>query len=148
MLTVYRILVALIILLIFMILGGTLYVIFSRSGPAEQTPVFSVETSAEVQTFTGIGRLRIPMADPEPGVVILAVSFPYLPEDRAFSEELAFRIRDFREIIMDYMGSFSGEELQKKDEELIKADLLQRFNRVLRLGQIERLFFTDFMILR
>ena len=99
------------------------------------------------QTFTGIGRIRISTTDLQPGMVILFVSFIYYPEDKVFSEELVLKIRDFREIIIDYIGSFSVEDLQKQEEESIKLELLRRFNAVLRLGQIETLFFSDFMII-
>ncbi|MDR1803554.1 MAG: flagellar basal body-associated FliL family protein [Treponema sp.] len=99
------------------------------------------------QTFTGIGRLRISTADPQPGMVILFVSFIYHPEDRVFSEELMLKIRDFREIIVEYIGSFTIEDLQTQEEENIKHELLRRFNAVLRLGQIETLYFSDFMII-
>jgi flagellar basal body-associated protein FliL len=99
------------------------------------------------QTFTGIGRIRISTADPQPGMVILFVSFVYNPGDKLFSEELVLKIKDFREIITDYIGSFSVEELQKQEEENIKLELLRRFNAVLRLGQIETLYFSDFMVI-
>ena len=111
----------------------------------EQAPV--LQRSGPEQTFTGIGRLRIPTAGPQPGMVILFVAFPYYPDDRAFSEELALRVRDLRDIIREYIGSFSVAELRRQDEEIIRAELLRRFNGVLRLGQIETLFFSDFMII-
>ena len=99
------------------------------------------------QTFTGIGRIRIPTADPQPGMVILFVSFIYNPEDKVFSEELVYKIRDFREIIEDYIGSYTVEDLQNQEEENIKLELLRRFNALLRLGQIETLYFSDFLII-
>jgi len=79
-------------------------------------------------------------------MVILFVVFTYYPEDKAFSEELVLRVRDFRQIIVDYFGSFSVSELQGLDEEGIKKELLRRFNVILRLGQIETLYFGDFMV--
>jgi len=103
--------------------------------------------SSQGQTFTGIGRLRVSTADPQPGTVILFVSFVYYPEDKAFSEELALRIRDFRDIITNYIGSFAIIELQKQSEESIKTELLRQFNAILRLGKIEGLFFSEFMII-
>jgi len=98
------------------------------------------------QTFTGIGLLRITTADPQPGTVIISVFFTYYPDDKAFSEELALRVMDFRDIIIKYIGSFSVTELQKQGEGVIKAELLHRFNAILRLGQIEVLYFRDFII--
>ena len=101
----------------------------------------------EGQIFTGIGQMRVSTSDPRPGMVILFVSFVYYPSDKAFSEELVLRIGEFRNIISKYIGSFSILELQKQDEESIKGELLSRFNAILRLGKIETMFFTDFMII-
>ena len=132
------------------IIGGTIYGVFFHTTPPGQKldEQANVLPGGQGQTFTGIGRLRIPTADPQPGMVILFVSFTYYPDDRAFSEELALRVRDLRDIIRDYIGSFSVDELQRQDEEVIRAELLRRFNGILRLGQIETLFFSDFMIMR
>jgi len=146
----YRILKICLLALGLVIFAGTIYGVFFRT-PAGHTPAGQLTTpfeGGEGQTFTGIGRLRIPTADPQPGMVMLFVSFIYYPEDRAFSEELVLRIRDFREIITDYIGSLSVADLQRLDEEGIKAEILRRINAILRLGRIETLFFSDFMIIR
>jgi len=136
------------------IVGGTIYGIFFRVAPLGEIPNNQINALREGgqlgqgQSFTGIGRIRIPTADPQPGTVILSASFIFYPEDRAFSEELALRVSDLRDIIIGYIGSFSVAELQVQDEEIIRAELLRRFNAILRLGQIETLFFSDFMIIR
>ena len=146
---VYRLLMVVFVSLGLIIIGGTLYKVFFHAIPPSQRPDERIEVSRESgqgQTFTGIGRLRISTADPQPGMVILFVSFVFYPEDKAFSEELALRIKDFRNIITGYIGSFSTAELQKQGEEGIKAELLQRFNAILRLGKIETIYFSDFMI--
>ena len=142
---VYRGLIICLILLGLVLAAGTLYGVFFLRNPhsVEQTVV----SQAEDHVFSGIGRLRVATADPEPGVAIIFVSFVFDPGDRIFSEELALRDRDFRGIIVDYIGSFSIAELNIMDEELIKNELLLRFNAILRLGRIDTLFFSDFMIL-
>jgi len=130
------------------IIGGTIYGVLFRTIPPGYSSNLQIDAllSGQGQTFTGIGRIRVSTADPQPGIVILFVSFIYHPEDKAFSEELALRVRDFRGIITDYIGSFSTAELQEQGEEDIKAELLRRFNTILRLGKIEVLYFSDFMI--
>ena len=95
-----------------------------------------------LSTKDGTSSLESPSA-----MVILAVTFPYSPEDRAFSEELAARVNEFRAIVKDYCLSFTSDELRSKREDEIKADLLESFNRVLRLGKIQTLYFNDFMII-
>ncbi|MCL2233914.1 MAG: flagellar basal body protein FliL [Treponema sp.] len=146
----YRSLMVCLVTLGIIIIGGTVYGVFFNTAPArpagnEQPP--DLRGSGPEQTFTGIGRLRIPTADPQPGTVILFVSFMYYPGDRAFSEELTLRLGYLRTIIRDYIGSFTAAELQRLDEEHIRTELLRRFNGLLRLGRIETLFFSDFMII-
>jgi len=142
----YRSLLICLSLLGLIIIGGTFYWLFFHDDLPTHEEI-SVLPENGGQTFTGIGRIRISTADPQPGMVILFVSFIYYPDDKVFSEELVLKIKDFREIIVDYIGSFSVEELQKQEEENIKHELLRRFNAVLRLGQIDTLFFSDFMII-
>jgi len=152
---VQRSLTICLIVLGFIIMGGTVYGVFFRSVPlgaggnnfGAQIDVPQAGTPGQATTFTGLGRLRISTADPEPGMAILFVSFLYYPSDRAFTEELALRVGELREIIRDYIGSFPIAELQRQDEEVIRSELLHRFNAILRLGQIETLFFSDFMML-
>ena len=144
--SLYRSLLICLLLLGLIILGGTIYwILFHDNSPGHgQTTIFPESGG---QPFTGIGRIRVSSADPQPGMVILFVSFIYYPDDKVFSEELVSKIRDFREIIIGYIGSFTVEDLQNQEEENIKHELLRRFNAVLRLGQIEALFFSDFMII-
>jgi len=145
---VYRSLMVCLVTLGIIIIGGTIYgVFFNLSPPDDNRNEPVLQGSSQQQIFTGIGQIRIPTADPQPGMVILFVSFPYYPGDRAFSEELALRLGDLREIIRDYIGSFSVAELQRQDEEIIREELLRRFNGILRLGRIQTLFFSDFMII-
>jgi len=131
-------------------IGGTIYGLFSHAIAVHQAQSYTTQKTTQAsetgQTFTGIGRLRVSTADPKPGMVILFVSFKYNPDDKPFSEELALRVKDFRGIIVNYIGSLSAADLQKSGEEKIKGELLRRFNDILRLGHIEILYFSDFMI--
>ena len=132
--------------------GGTVYGLFFHAGnpgyrqSSRNNQGAVSQKNGEGQTFTSIGRIRVPTADPQPEMVILFVSFVYYPDDRAFSEELALRVRDFRDIITGYIGSFPSAELQEISEDSIKTEILRRFNAILRLGQIETLNLSDFMI--
>lgn len=148
---VYRGLLISLLILGIILLAGTLYGLFFRSIPqahnAQTTGQVSKGQSRQGQTFTGIGQMRVSTTGTPPGTAILFVTFIYNPEDKAFSEELALRVRNFREIIANYLGSFSTTELQKQNEDTIKTELLRRFNAVLRLGKIDELFFSDFLIL-
>jgi len=128
------------------IIAGTVYGKFFRAVHQQHEQPVNPGNTGNGQIFTGIGQIRVSTGDPQPGTVILFVSFIYDPEDKAFSEELVLRTRDFREIISNYIGSFSTTELQQISEDTHKSELLRRFNAVLRLGKIETLYFIDFMI--
>jgi flagellar basal body-associated protein FliL len=133
--------------LAFIIIGGTIYGVFFHN-PRHQNetiPQASGESGGR-HIFTGIGLRRVSTADPQPGTVVLFFFFFYFPDDRAFSEELALRVKDFRETITDYIGSLSASELHNLGEENLKTELLRRFNNILRLGQIETIYLSDFMI--
>jgi flagellar basal body-associated protein FliL len=145
-----RCLLALALVLVLVIAAGTVYALVLRpatapaprpaAGPALPTP-------ADAAVFTGLGRLRCPTSGSNPGTVILQAAFPYDPEDRPFSEELASRVRDFRSLTLAYFGALSAEELRGKGEDDVKAELLVRFNALLRLGRIRTLYFNEYMLI-
>jgi flagellar basal body-associated protein FliL len=143
---VYRALIVCVAFLALVIAGGTVYGVLFTTRSKNVQPGAARQTPGQEQIFTGIGQIRVSTADPQGGMAILSVSFMYYPEDKAFSEELALKVKEFREIAINYIGSFSVADLQKQDEAIIKAELLRRFNAILRLGRIGSLFFTDFMI--
>ncbi|MCL2412178.1 MAG: hypothetical protein FWC97_11110, partial [Treponema sp.] len=85
-------------------------------------------------------------------VMVLSIAFPFNNDDIAFSEELAARVGDLREIISDYFSALSQEALPQEaffqiDEDSAKQEILRRFNSSLRLGRISELYFTDLMII-
>ena len=155
---IYQVLLALILILCLIFLAGTGYALFFQGNGAPRFSgtqgipgndgVQEVTETGEpgTHTFTGIGRLRLSTAEPQSAMVIVTITFPYSPEDRAFSEELAVRVRNFRAITEDYFQSTNAKDLRNKSEAQVKADLLERFNRQLRLGKIQTLYFNDFMI--
>ena len=143
----YWSLIGVLILLGLVFICGTVYGVFFHKSSPSQVKSAAFQKTGEGQIFTGIGTIRIPTADTQPGMVILSVSFIYYPEDKAFSEELVLRVKDFRQIIVDYFSSFPASELRALDEDSIKSELLLRFNSVLRLGEIETLYLGDYMII-
>lgn len=147
LLVLYRVLVGVVFLLIFVLFGGTLYALVFRGsagrGDSQGAPI----PGEAGGVFTGIGRIRAVTAGPRTATVILSATFPYPPEDRAFSEELAAKIGQFRGITAEYFAAFPVEELRRKEEGAVKEDLRQRYNSILRLGSITRLYFNDYMII-
>jgi len=128
----------------------SIYSIVFRKAPSDGRRISQQAQTVNAendQIFTGIGQMRISTSDPQPAVVILFVSFIYDPANRAFTEELVLRIGEFRDIISAYLGSFTAEDLRNMNEESIKRELLSRFNALLRLGQIQIMFFSDFIVI-
>ncbi|MDR3139955.1 MAG: flagellar basal body-associated FliL family protein [Treponema sp.] len=150
----YSALLTLAALLVLIFLGGTLYALVFRPAappappPARTSPARMPPAAQPGNTFTGIGRIRTNTADNAPGTVILSITFPYNPQDRAFSEELAAKVGNFRDSAREYFGSFTGEELLARGEAALKQELLQRYNALLRLGRIETLYFNDFIVIK
>ena len=143
----YKFLLTCFVALVFLLIVGTLYGVFFHVPSSKNEKIEVLRNDNKGQTFAGIGQIRVPTADPQPAMVILLVSLVYFPDDKAFSEELVFRIGDFRNIIESYVSALSILELQKLGDEGIKMELLHRFNSILRLGQIETLYLNDFMII-
>ncbi|MDR2718897.1 MAG: flagellar basal body protein FliL [Treponema sp.] len=163
LLIVYRVFVALALALAVVLITGSLYALFRSpdSGPlfrigsgkstggkhgGKNSATGSAAPLAMPNVFSGIGRLRVPLAGEPAAAVILSISFPYSAEDRPFAEELASRIGDFRSIAAEYFASLPREKTVNLDEEAAKAGILGRYNAMLRLGRIETLYFGDLMI--
>ena len=158
LLVVYRIAVTLALVLASILVVGSLY---AMARPADSAPLFYLgrqtadhETQrggftdwTNVNIFSGIGRLRIPLAGQPPATVVLSLSFPYPANDQFFAEELATRIGEFRSIAVGYFSAFSREEIARLDETRAKNEILARYNAMLHLGRIESLYFTDLVIL-
>jgi flagellar basal body-associated protein FliL len=138
-----RILLGIVCVLALCITGGTVYALLRGAVPG---PDGDGEGAFET-VFTGIGRIRVFTGGESPAAVILAVSFPYDPEDRFFAEELSARVGEFRRLSAGYFASLSAGELRGLDEGLVKAELLTRYNAALRLGSIGRLYFNEYMII-
>jgi flagellar basal body-associated protein FliL len=149
LLIIYRCLIALALIILLIIAGGVVWAFFLRPGddakPVQIPPQSAVQIEKS-QTFTGIGRLRLPLGDNQ-STVIVSITFPYEPADKAFSEELASRVGEFRALTGGYFKSQTAFQLEKIDEEDIKKNLLDQYNGALRLGKIEILYFNDYMII-
>ena len=162
-LILYRCAIVLVFILVTALIAGSIYAVVR---PSDSAPLFRVGTAGGAEpggrmsnsglaahnpdgaagVFSGIGRLRIPTAGQPQATVILSISFPYPLGDRAFAEELASRIGEFRSIAAGYFASLSVEKINSLDEDAAKAEILGRYNALLRLGKIEALYFSDLMI--
>jgi flagellar basal body-associated protein FliL len=143
LLIIYRSLIVLALIILLVIAGGVVWALLRP----EQTASQSAAQTERSNIFTGIGRLRLPLGGNQPATVIVSITFPYDPPDKAFSEELASRVGEFRALTGAYFKSQTASRLETIDEEDIKKALLDQYNEVLRLGKIEILYFSDYMII-
>ncbi|MCL2244151.1 MAG: hypothetical protein FWC03_06745 [Treponema sp.] len=150
------VLIGIIGIIILLLVSGTIYAL-ARS--PDSNPLFTMGKSDaaeennssvflpydDIRVFSGIGRLRIPLSNSS--TMVLSIAFPYYANDISFTEELAAKINDFREIAVYYFSSLPSEKLVNMDEEAAKFEILGLYNNILRLGRIEALYFTDMMII-
>jgi flagellar basal body-associated protein FliL len=143
-----RILAGVLILVTLVIVIGTIYAFISKSAntEVEENSAQQAKTLSGNKIFTGIGRIRTKSAGTESSAVLITIAFPYNPEDAAFSEELASKVAQFRSETTQYFETFNTEELRLKTDETLQRELLARYNAQLRLGFIEALYITDYMI--
>jgi flagellar basal body-associated protein FliL len=162
-----KLLFAILACLLAIIAVGTWAAFFSRkilpaennleAAPLPQNVVQQVlPTASAIKTFTGIGRLRASLkpqiqtkagAESTPATVVIEPCFSYNSNDRAFSEELATHIRDFRAATLDYYAALPASSPVLNNDDAMKTELLKRYNSVLHLGKITELYFTNFMII-
>ena len=126
------------------ILFGTIIALAGNSGTEKQALPQAPVEEAGARMFTGIGRIRVSTGQGK--AVILDIVFPYNPEDRFFAEELSSKVGEFRRISADYFSSLKDSDSADLDETPVKAELLRRYNSLLRLGRIAVLYFNEYMI--
>jgi flagellar basal body-associated protein FliL len=146
-------LITIIVFLVFIIAATTVWALMFRDRPEEERTEVSREAAggeAEEHTFAGIGRLRAVLKkepDKDGATVIIRVVFPYNAADAAFTEELVRNIGWFRETMSAYFAGMTGADPRLRDEAVIKAELLDQFNTRLRLGKIDQLYFSEFLLI-
>lgn len=125
----------------------------SSASAKEQLALQSVledDPDSSIATYSGMGRLRVELNEGKAGVkptLIIAPVFLYDKNDRAWTEELASHIKDFRKTTIDYLSALNADSPELFDEAAIKSGLISRYNKFLRLGKINTLYFTDYMII-
>jgi flagellar basal body-associated protein FliL len=146
---VVHILLVIVIALVLLIAGGTVYALLIRQPSRGEAPVetAALPVASGSERYASIGRLRLQTAGPESATVVFSITFPYDAEDRFFAEEIAAREKDFRDLTASYVSALSAEELHNLDEERLKGELLSRYNGLLRLGRIQTLYLIDFNII-
>jgi flagellar basal body-associated protein FliL len=166
--TIHKFLCAVLVVLLAVIIAGTIAAFVSKkaasqvsggsAAAADQPPLppAAAVGDSSIKIFSGIGRLRAPLKpdtrmqtgiESVPATVVIEPYFSYNSNDRAFSEELATHIRDFRAATLGYYAALPASSPVLNNDEAMKTELLKCYNSVLRLGKINELYFTNFMII-
>jgi len=116
-----------------------------RLGEPQDAVMVPQAQNDDIRVFSGLSRLRIPLSNSS--IMILSVAFPYNASDISFTEELAAKTNDFRDIAAGYFSSLPADKLVMLDEQTAKTEILRSFNSNLRLGRIEALYFSDMLVI-
>ena len=127
--------------------GDNPYNVFSGIGTLRVQNIGKVAAPAPSEKASGKTATKTAAEIASEAVIIVSISFPYKADDRAFTEELATHLVDFRSVATNYFANLPRDKLSNLDEEQAKADILKQYNSLLRLGRIETLYFSDLMIM-
>lgn len=114
--------------------------------PAKET-VIAADSKGKTAIFGDIGILRAITADKEPLTVIVSPFLPYPSEDIAFQEELVQKTRIMRTSILAWFRSRTLAEISTLGEAGVKKELLRIINSNLVLGQINIIYFDEYLVL-
>ena len=149
---VQRVLLCLLVLMLIFIGSMSVWALVFRpagAGGAQNLAEAGVE-NGDRQVFSGIGTVRAEiLAGVEGGskTLVVAPVFYYDEKDRAFSEELNSYTHAFREATSSYINSIDEDSPELFDEMLLKNALLERYNANLKLGRINELYFTEYILI-
>lgn len=114
-----------------------------KEDPSPTTLV--TEISDDEAVFSKIGILRCSTGDEPPIPLVINPYFPYPANDMAFYEELSKKTQKMRILIAEYVASYTREELLATGEETIKQELVDMINAQLVLGEIDVLYFSEYI---
>ena len=110
-----------------------------------------IDNANILESFTGLGRIRISTHPDSKGKKVpLVVSpwFSYQKGDEQFFEELSKKSSIIKSIIVQYFSLYTEEELQSLSETEIKTEITSQINQHLILGQIENIYFSEYIFLK
>ncbi|HUW70844.1 MAG TPA: flagellar basal body-associated FliL family protein [bacterium] len=143
-----RILAVIIASLLIIIISGTSFAVLTGARSRKLARAAVPAESGQTGIFDGIGRIRAKTADKPSAVVVVDVAFPFDSADRQFREELTQRRGELRSAATAFFSGKRAEELSPANEAAVKAGLRDTLNRLLSLGRIEELYFSQFHVVQ
>ncbi len=135
------------------ILSGTVWAL-AIGAPARKVARKAVPDSALVSAnpdaaqsvYDQIGRVRAVSQD---GAVVVAhIAFPVDARDRVFMEELRGKRRNLKQASEAFFASRTSEQLDPRQESVIKAALRDELNTLLVTGSIQELYLAELTVLK
>ena len=124
---------------------------FNNKLPITKTSVEEINNSEMLESFTGLGRIRLSTKVDSKGKnipLIVTPWFSYPKGDEQFFEELSKKSSIIKSIIIQYFSLYTEKELYAIDETELKQNLLSQINQHLILGQIENIYFSEYIFLK
>lgn len=115
-----------------------------RPAPAD---IIARDPDGKTAVFGDIGLLRAATADKKAVTVIVSPFMPYDSLDLAFQEELVQKTRSMRAFVLEWFRSRTIGEIGKLGESGVKSALLEGINKLLVLGKIKTIYFSEYMVL-
>ncbi len=157
-LLINRILLAIIAILLFIIITGTIVVL---AGKKKQTPETLIaqgkaesllppaDTSETAYFELGVLRISTANAESEEGgsIMVLSPWLAYPAGDTVFYEELSRKSGSIHGIFQAYFSARTKNQLLTETEERIEETIRDEINADLVLGKISDIYFTDYLFL-
>jgi len=83
----------------------------------------------------------------EKSILILTPWISYAKDDTVFFEEISRKSGLIKGVFLQFFTSYSQKEILSYGEEKIKEELISEINKILALGKIQDIYFTDFLFL-
>jgi len=143
-----RILAVIIASLLVIIVSGTSFAVLTGARARKLAREAVPATASQTGVFDGIGRIRARTAGQPGAIVIVDIAFPFDAGDRQFREELAQKRGELRSAATAFFSGKRTDELGPANEATVKAALRDTLNRLLSLGRIEELYFSQFHVVQ
>lgn len=106
-----------------------------------------IQKNIEYSLFSDFGRLRTYTCDTQQIPVVILPFLSYKSENTFLYEELCQKQRKIKSIILQYFTQKTQEELFSLGEEKVKLEILTQINDELSMGNIESIFFEEYLFL-
>lgn len=101
----------------------------------------------EYAYYNNLGEIRTRTVDAAPFAVVVRINLGYpLGSDKAFIDKLTSSTPRMRDAIRNYLSRKTAEELQPKNELVVKQEILDLVNSLLEGGQIKEVLFDSFTV--